>query len=377
MADPVSTDEGLSGRAKRRRTMIIVGTILAIIGIVWWISRSRYNDSVASSSSQSSSNAVQGTIDVSTLAAGAAPAIGYADHGTVHLADGSVVKAPGRGALTGFTELTGGTMVYLTQQQHTSSVEVVEKGGKHFGPYPTASVLAVNTGHTLAAWLAPDGTPTTWQNGLKKPISLPQPIPGSNLRMAAVTGTSCSHGATCRVFATSWKDTTPSGWVVSSTGGLSHADPQKRLITIRDATDTGQLVGYTVVRTNGTCSGLVDEGASGKPQVFQTCNHTLDSFSPNGSYVSGGPDVNSGPGQRGVAIYDASGGELVRQDLAHNDAGFLQTKQWEDNSHVLFPLFQNDTWSVVRLAVDGTMQTAVKPVSGTSDQTPFVLETTP
>lgn len=377
MADPLSSDTGLSGKARRRRTMIIVGTILAIIGIVWWISRSRYNDSVAASSSQSSSKTVQGTIDVSKLGAGAAPAIGYADHGSIHLADGSVVKAPGKGTLTGFTELTSGTMVYLTQQHHTSSVEVVDKGGKHFGPYPTASVLAVNAGHTIAAWLAPDGTPTAWQSGLKKPIALPKPIPDSNQRMAAVTGTSCSHGATCHVFASSLKGTTPSGWVVSSTGGLSHADPQKRLVTIRDATDSGQLVGYTVVQTNGTCSGLVDEGASGKPQVFQTCNHSLDSFSPNGSYVSGGPDVNSGPGQRGIVIYDAGGSELVRQDFAHSDAGFLQNKQWEDNSHVLFQLFQNDTWSVVRLSVDGTMQTAVKPVSGTSNHSPFLLETTP
>ena len=47
--------------------------------------------------------------------------------------------------------------------------------------------------------------------------------------------------------------------------------------------------------------------------------------------------------------------------------------QWEASTDVLGTVYQNGTWSIVRIASDGSMEYAVPPVSGEDVDNPFVL----
>ena len=48
---------------------------------------------------------------------------------------------------------------------------------------------------------------------------------------------------------------------------------------------------------------------------------------------------------------------------------------WEDDTHVLVPIFSRNEWSIVRIATDGSMEYAVPPVTGDMDDNPYVLAT--
>ena len=48
---------------------------------------------------------------------------------------------------------------------------------------------------------------------------------------------------------------------------------------------------------------------------------------------------------------------------------------WEDAEHVLVVTFQAGRWAVVRLGVDGSMEYAVAPRSGSDVRSPFQLQT--
>ena len=73
----------------------------------------------------------------------------------------------------------------------------------------------------------------------------------------------------------------------------------------------------------------------------------------------------------------ATGRLLVNRQTSEQHPGFLQGATWEDATHVLFPVFQEDQWSLVRMSVTGTMEYAVPPAPGNMDHNPFTVATTP
>jgi hypothetical protein len=320
-----------------------------------------------------------GVLDVTNLPTGPTPAIAYLQGGTMHLPDGRIVMPGTTYRPTSFSQLSDGTVVYLTQRGTTEAfaVEVVTADGSHHGPYPSGYALVVNADHSVVAWLSRDNQPMSYHAGATGPVGLAVTIPGNSQRIAAVTGTDCAVPGGCRIYASSWQGQRPTAWVATTPGTLSQADPAGRLVAVRDATETGLLLGYTRITDTGSTSAVMDVTASDHPLLWQTSRHTLDAFAPDRTHLLAGPAYRDGIGDGQIAIYSPSGSLLVNRQTSDRHPGFLQNAVWEDSRHVLFVVFQNDQWSVVRMNIGGTMEHALPPVPGQMDHNPFALETTP
>ena len=139
---------------------------------------------------------------------------------------------------------------------------------------------------------------------------------------------------------------------------------------------TGLVSGLTELTDFGSCS-VVLEAATGE-QLFETCDHTLGRFSPDGRYVLGHPAYRSGAGDGQVAILDARTGEVL-VDLVNSEAtqSMVSTAVWEDNSHVLAAVFEKGSWTVLRIGADRTLSMASEAVPGDESDSPVYFSARP
>jgi hypothetical protein len=318
-----------------------------------------------------------GVLDVTALPTGDPPAIGYLQKGIAHLPDGTTVRPRTQYRPIGFTRLTDSTMVYLTQHGAALTVEVVTGDGTAHGPYRSGYELAVNADDTVVAWLSVRGIPTAWQVGLGAPERFPVAVPGNNRRLAAVTGTDCTNTIGCRVYASSWTGSGPEAWVATPDGTIARADTMGRLVALRDASESGLLVGYLRIADTGSTSAVIDEISSGHPLMWKTSRHTLVAFSPDLRYLLAGPAYRDGLGDSQIAIYSSAGRLLVQRQIPGRTPGFISGSAWEDATHVLFTVHQAGRWSIVRMSVNGGLEYAVRPVATPFGHGPFQLGVTP
>ena len=144
------------------------------------------------------------------------------------------------------------------------------------------------------------------------------------------------------------------------------------MLSVSDASADGPLVGLISVTDEGSCSGIYT-GAT-KP-AWQTCDHTLTTFSPYASLVSSAPTPTSTAS--GSARSPSSTRRTARCSTSSRAGAegptVLQTA-WEDDDHVLAVVYERGRWSVVRLGVDGSAELALGPLVGGDLDRPFVLE---
>jgi hypothetical protein len=124
---------------------------------------------------------------------------------------------------------------------------------------------------------------------------------------------------------------------------------------------TGMVSGLTSIDElePGSCSAVV-AAATGQIR-WETCDYTLESFSPDGRYVIGTEDYHDGIGGNTVAILDATDGTVL-VEYSTLDVGFTQASVWETSSTVLVTTYQDGRWYALRLGLDGTMTQALGPV---------------
>jgi hypothetical protein len=333
--------------------------------------------STASSTASSAHQPPDGVLDVTALPTGAPPAIGYLQRGIAHVSAGTTVRPRTQYRPIGFTRLADSTLVYLTRHGVAMTVEVVTADGTRHGPYRSGPGLVVNADRTLVAWLSAGRVPTVWQTGLSDPVTFPVAVPGDSRRLAAVTGTDCTEPVGCRVYASSWTGNGPEAWVATPDGTIAGADTWGRLVAVRDASESGLIVGYVRISDTGSSSAVVDEPASGHPLMWKTARHTLDAFSPDLRYLLAGPAYRDGLGDSQIAIYSSAGRLLAQRQVTQRTPGFIAGSTWEDATHVLFTVHQAGQWSIVRMGLDGHLEYAVRPVAGRFDHAPFQLEVTP
>ena len=56
---------------------------------------------------------------------------------------------------------------------------------------------------------------------------------------------------------------------------------------------------------------------------------------------------------------------------------FVRDVAWEDETHVLAVVHEDDVWWIIRLGLDGTIETASAETSGDDVASPFYLSTQP
>ena len=257
---------------------------------------------------------------------------------------------------------------------------VVEAGGQTFGPYPSSSGLARNAAGTAVAWATDEGEVMTWQDGYAEPNTLPNPgLQG--MRVVAVTGDGCVTGKVagdCLVYVSGSDQNGVQKSVVIGRGATTPVDPGGSIIGVRDANEAGRVLGITEVDDTrpGTCSVVVDPAVSGSTPLLATCDYALDEFSPDGSYVLASDTYGDGIGSGTIAVFETDGDRLsYRNNRSAKDIRFYNSAVWEDDTHVLFTLFQDGTWSMVRMGVDGALELALPPQAGKAEEVPWHFPT--
>lgn len=138
------------------------------------------------------------------------------------------------------------------------------------------------------------------------------------------------------------------------------------LVSASDADITsGLIAGQTRSDLlNGSCYGVLDPARSTTSTVWETCDYSIDGFSPDGRYLLGSIPDFDGMGAPTLAVLDARSGEPVvefRPD--RNDATALFQRTWEDDDTVLAIAVKGNTFSFLRFELDGSVSEAVEPVS--------------
>jgi hypothetical protein len=142
-------------------------------------------------------------------------------------------------------------------------------------------------------------------------------------------------------------------------------------------TTTGRgrwLGGITSLSDFGSCSAML---RSWKVR-WRTCDNQLSDIAPDNRHVLGTPAYADGFGPNVLDVLATADGTVARTFTyarnGHSATYFDEV--WEDAQHVLVVTYQDGRWAVVRLGVDGSMEYAVAPRTGSMDaRSPFVLQT--
>ncbi|MBO0845464.1 MAG: hypothetical protein J2P22_08630 [Nocardioides sp.] len=315
-----------------------------------------------------------GALDVSDLPTGDAPRVEYLSDGNVlRHTDGSMVSVDTTFPISSFAVLADGTHLWVTAHNGTPYVEVQDPQGHLHDPMPSGWAVSVNKSHTVGAWVRPDGQVMTWNAGATEPVAYRDPVPASDdLRIGPVLGDGCGPRQSCEVHVNVSERRTGAWqpWLVDVNGTQPLLDGGYRFLA--DSSESGLSIGQTEITDSGSCSTLL---GGGEFQGFQTCQHTLESFSPDGNLILGTPAYQDGVGNGEIAMYNLRGTMLFNRHSTAKTQAHYPRAEWEDGTHVLAPVFQDGQWSIVRIASDGSMEYAVPPVPGQDVEAPFILPT--
>lgn len=277
----------------------------------------------------------------------------------------SVVKIGDRYVVTGSDDQGDRSAVVLDENGVLESRNTLSGGARP------------NADGTIVAWTSGQGEPMVLQPGLDEPLQLAAYTDGnlSNHNVVGVRGDDCTtdaettEGGGCTVFFTADDAEGLRSTYVSSSHGFADVAAAGQAITT--IAEDGLRTTIVEVRDDGTCSDLTDqEGAL----LWNTCAYRGMAFSPDGTKLLAHDGYGDGFGDGRLAVLDAADGEPLL-DLLNTEAtqAAIFDQVWEDDSHVLAVVFQDQAWSVVRFGVDGSREYAVAPQPGDDMERPFVL----
>jgi hypothetical protein len=128
---------------------------------------------------------------------------------------------------------------------------------------------------------------------------------------------------------------------------------------------TGRVAVQTESRPDtSSCSAVLDPAAGDAP-VWETCDHLLGGFSPDGRYVLASDPVQSGLGPTSLTVLDAAtGDEVASFQQPRGGQLALVGVAWESADTVLAVATRGTSTTIVRLGVDGTLEQATDAVEG-------------
>lgn len=313
--------------------------------------------------------------DVSDLPTGAPPAIEWSDGRDAHRADGTVVADVLPAGADGFAPMGSGWVVTTRDDQGGGYAQWVPESG-----VSTAQVheldgdLATSPDGEVVAWAGPAGGVRLIQRDGDEVLEMPAISAAGPYDAVAVTTEDCKEGrstdAGCTVFANTLGEQ-PGLWASSSHGFADRYDEEVQQLT---AWSEGVYAGITAFNEDLTTCSAVREPDT-LSTVWETCDHRLVAFSPDGDHLLGVGSIGDGFADTQTAILDAADGTVLvdlRSDQK-TQTGVLQLA-WEDDSHALAVTYADGQWAVVRIGLDGTMEYAVPPRRGSDFERPFYLQ---
>ena len=159
----------------------------------------------------------------------------------------------------------------------------VETAGQTFGPYTSSHGIVRNPAATAVAWATDEGEVMAWADGESEPFVLSETRASTtcaSARSRAPTAPGRRTSARSSSRATTWTPTAPRSSPSRSTGERGEVDPDGLLLSVRDATDDGRVLGLTEIDElePSSCSAVLDPAETGSKPLWKTCDHALDTL---------------------------------------------------------------------------------------------------
>lgn len=347
---------------RRRRIAVSTAGVAAALAVVVPLGLSatgaldgdRSRDIVVASPVQSVPPPVTAPVTVTSDAtSGEPPSMAWLEaDGTIHLPGGTTVRAePGYRALG---VVASRVLAYRSDPDSgLGTVDEVGTDGSVLASYGALMAPMTDDAGTVGAWVDREGRIVWATAGGETTLDTP-----GNAQLLSVD----ADGA--------WF--TPEG----EERAVSRITPDGSITGPVDALRVNDSLGERVTATltydetePGSCGGVLQGGRV----VWKTCDHTVDRFSPDGAWVLATDAYLDGMGQASLAILDAETGEAQVQYEAE-DAVFFDWR-WEDAAHALAVVHSpaDQSWQVVRLGLDGSVEQAVAPRRTADFDAPFWL----
>jgi hypothetical protein len=149
----------------------------------------------------------------------------------------------------------------------------------------------------------------------------------------------------------------PDGSITALPGvvGVMSADPVNGLVAVQTRSNEDA----------SGCYGVLDPEVSTSEPVWETCDHSLGAFSPDGRYVMASSPYRDGLGPTRLEVLHAETGELVAEFTQRRSSEIaLVMPVWESADTIVSTAIEGETQTLVRLGVDGTLAEVVDPVEG-------------
>jgi hypothetical protein len=284
--------------------------------------------------------------------------VGYLKGRTYVAADGTQRELPA--AYDTVAPYRGGWLA-VQRKQGTPYVVQVDASGAVVSSEPGGDRIVVSDDGVEVAWVAGGTAYLDTTNGHSEtPQSIDLPKGMDAFPVGFV-------GPGSVVFGSAGVD--PTYWVTD----FSTLQPlQGKVLAVRATNMQRGLLGVQTSYDNNTGTSCWKVAANqGGDTAPKTCDWTVNAFSPSGAYVAGYPSGTDGLGSTTVALLDAGTLDLVtRFDRVGNGETFVGDVVWEDESHVLATLYEGGSWHLVRLGLDGDIQT-VDEAPGAPEDSPF------
>ena len=160
-----------------------------------------------------------------------------------------------------------------------------------------------------------------------------------------------------------------------TTVGLAGPDGTTTELPYRGAEAADPVNGLIAVRVedsrDGSCFAVVD--ATTLQPTWGTCEYRLGSFSPDGRYVMAAAADSDGIGPSSLSVLDALTGDLVADFSSRGrQVVALIRPAWESPDAIVATASEGNITTMVRLAVDGTLEEVADPVEGSAyDDVPY------
>ena len=299
---------------------------------------------------------------------GPVPATGYLSADQQYVTPDGVHDLPGMFAQV--APYDGGWVGIRFSRQSPTAVEVVvlDEELEEVSATPGGHGLAVSSDGSHVAWIDVTGGGATGTL-VNAPVDGTRPSYASVPSDSQVEGflgndlvaVSGFDGATGE---TSYTQVAADDGLASSSQTESEAASMAGFQNVGGVSDAAGLVaGQTVYRGDSTCSEVRRTDNPPGSVVYETCDHQLRAFSPDGQLLIGFASYFD-LGSPTLAILDAATGEPVVEwssSRQQQDAAIVHSAAWEDDDTVVAVVEQGGEQQVLRFEADGSVTRSGEP----------------
>ena len=297
------------------------------------------------------------------------PAIPYLYDGAINLPTGTLVGVPG--SYDGLARLGEGWVLTGNDASGNRAVTFADSDGQVTETVPGSGWVALSADGSLVAFTEGNQvkvrsatTGETWtMPGKTEGDGYPVGVVGQDGRCETTPADSLY---VCTVYLND-----DSGAKV--TGGEFVGMPP--YVEVADLSVDGTTSGTVSATDAGSCSEVnYGDGQA----LWGTCDYSLGRFSPDGGLVIGRPAYLDGAGDDLVAILDATTGALLAEfKSSPENPAMINNAVWENDRTMLATVYQDGTWTLMRMTADGELTRVTDLVGGEDFSPPLFLPTIP